>query len=490
VDQVAEGQRDRRADYRLTIRPVPAHPVRASGPKSDVSVAIVLFTRDLRVHDNPTLAVAARGADSVVPLFVLDSTILGGIANRPNRAAFLVAALRDLDAALRARGAGLVVRSGDVVAETAALADQVGADVVHVSGDASGYAQRRQERLSQRLVADGRRLQVHHDTLFVVPPGAITPVGKDHLAVFTPYHRRWEQHPRRAAAPAPRALRMPRLQMGRVPSVASISPGTPSPDLVVGGETIARKRLTGWLSQGVAGYTLGHDALADDATSRLSPYLHFGCLSPLEVATRAAEQRSPGAADFVRQLAWRDFHHQVLAARPDATRNDYRPRGDRWQHSDGELAAWRDGRTGYPIVDAGMRQLAREGWMHNRARLITAHFLTKTLYIDWRVGAAHFLDLLVDGDVANNTMNWQWCAGTGTDSRFNRAYNVTTQAKRHDPRGAYVRRYVAELAGVADKHVHEPWLLPGGQFADLGYPAPIVDQDEGRERMKRVRTKR
>jgi deoxyribodipyrimidine photo-lyase len=189
----------------------------------------------------------------------------------------------------------------------------------------------------------------------------------------------------------------------------------------------------------------------------------------------------------VRQVAWRDFYHQVLAARPDVTTADYRSRGDRWHRSKAELAAWKEGRTGYPVVDAGMRQLAREGWMHNRARLIVGHFLAKTLYIDWREGAGHFTDLLVDADVANNTMNWQWVAGTGTDSRFNRTYNVVLQGRRHDPQGRYVRRYVAELADVDDAYVHEPWLLPEDEFEALGYPAPIVDQDEARERLRSAR---
>jgi deoxyribodipyrimidine photo-lyase len=453
-----------------------------------VSVAVALFTRDLRLHDNPTLAAAVSGADRVVPVFVLDSAILRGGFNRPNRGAFLVDSLRDLDAGLRARGAALVVRSGDVVAETVRVAEQVGAEVVHVSGDASGYARRRQERLGRALAAVGRRLEVHDETLFVVPPGAIAPARRDHMAVFTPFHRRWEQRPRRGAAPTPRVLRMPRISAGHIPDAGSICAGTPSPHLALGGETAARRLLTRWLSSGIEGYATC-DSLADDATSRLSPYLHFGCLSPLEVAARAARKQTGAAAQFVRQLAWRDFHHQVLAARPDATREDYRHRGDRWQHNDEEVTAWREGRTGFPVVDAGMRQLAQEGWMHNRARLITAHFLTKTLYVDWRVGAAHFLDLLVDGDVANNTMNWQWCAGTGTDSRFNRAYNVTTQGRRHDPRGEYVRRYIEELADVDDAHIHEPWLLPAGSLDQLGYPLPIVDQDEARERMRRVRRK-
>jgi deoxyribodipyrimidine photo-lyase len=464
-----------------------SHPAQRVGKKTGVTLAIALFTRDLRVHDNPTLAAAAAGADQVVPLFVLDDAIVTSDYNRPNRAQFLAQSLRDLDSSLRERGAGLVVRRGRVVDEVARLAADLNAHVVHVSGDASGFARRRQERLGQRLADDGRRLEVHDDTLFVVPPGEITPAGGDHMAVFTPYYRRWAKHPVRALAATPRRLTMPRATRGSVPSPADICAGEPSPDVAEGGESRARRLLSRWLLDGVARYDERHDAVGDDATSRLSPYLHFGCVSPVEIVRRALDKPSQGSADFVRQIAWRDFHAQVLAARPDATRNDYRPRGDRWNRSGEELEAWRGGCTGYPIVDAGMRQLAREGFMHNRARLITAHFLCKTLYLDWRLGAAHFIELLVDGDVANNTMNWQWCAGTGTDSRFNRTYNVTAQARRHDPHGSYVRRYVAELSGVDDAYVHEPWLLPEDDFARLGYPAPIVDQVDARDRLRRGR---
>jgi deoxyribodipyrimidine photo-lyase len=242
-----------------------------------------------------------------------------------------------------------------------------------------------------------------------------------------------------------------------------------------------------WLKESLPAYVDDHDALGEDNTSRLSPYLHLGCVSPVELVRLAGEKGGPAAQAFVRQVAWRDFYAQVLAARPDVTTADYRGRGDRWHRDEAELAAWKEGRTGYPVVDAGMRQLAREGWMHNRARLITAHFLCKTLYLDWRLGAQHFVDLLVDGDVASNTMNWQWVAGTGTDSRFNRQYNVTTQARRHDPHGRYVRRYVEELAAVDDAYVHEPWLLPEDEFAKLGYPAPVVDQDEARDRLRQAR---
>jgi deoxyribodipyrimidine photo-lyase len=250
-----------------------------------------------------------------------------------------------------------------------------------------------------------------------------------------------------------------------VPKLADLTREKPSPDLPAGGETAARRRLAAWARGGLARYEERADDLAADATSRLSPYLRFGCLSPLEVESRAS-----GAEAFVRQLCWRDFFQQVTAARPDWARRDYRPRSVGWREDDEALQAWKDGRTGYPVVDAGMRQLAREGWMHNRARLIAGSFLTKDLRVDWRKGAAHFWDLLVDGEIANNTGNWQWVAGTGNDTRPNRVLNPTTQAKRHDPEGEYVRRYVPELAGIDGSRVHEPWKLDG-----VDYPAPIVD---------------
>ena len=450
--------------------------------------SVAVLTRDLRVHDNPVLHGAASDGDAVVPLFVLDRAILRSDYNRPNRARFLVQCLRDIDGALRERGAGLVVRDGDWVREVCQVARDTGAVSVHVAGDVTGYARDRVERLRGGLPS-GVDLVVHEDALFVVPPGELRPSGgKDHMAVFTPYFRRWSAHPVREQVPTPRALRLPAgLAKGRLPAADGLADGRVSPDLATGGETAARRRMSTWLRHGLADYTDDHDALGNDNTSRLSPYLHFGCLSPLELTRQAGQSRSAAAEAFVRQVAWRDFYAQLLAARPDATTADYRSRGDRWHSSPAELAAWKDGRTGYPVVDAGMRQLAREGWMHNRARLIVAHFLCKTLYLDWREGAQHFVDLLLDADVASNTMNWQWVAGTGTDSRFNRTYNVTLQARRHDPRGTYVRRYVEELAGLDDAYVHEPWLLPEDEREKLGYPDPIVDQDEARERLKAAR---
>jgi deoxyribodipyrimidine photo-lyase len=260
-----------------------------------------------------------------------------------------------------------------------------------------------------------------------------------------------------------------------LPRAESLTSGSTSPGLPAGGESEARRRLRSWLAGPLSAYGDRHDDLAADATSRLSPYLHFGCLSPVELLHRARAQDNPGAHAFVRQLAWRDFHHQVLAARPDAATHDYRPRNDRWRHAPKETEAWQEGRTGYPVVDAALRQLSHEGWMPGRARLLAASFLTRTLYVDWRVGARHFLDLLVDGDIANNQLNWQWVAGTGTDTRPGRVLNPLTQARRHDPHGDYVRRWLPELRNLDAPAIHRVPYLDAATRADLDYPAPIVD---------------
>lgn len=447
--------------------------------------SVVLFTRDLRIRDNPALRSAADDSEFVVPLFVLDEGILKGDYNRPNRARFLAESLADLDASLKKAGAGLVIRRGDVVEETLKVARQVKATRVRVAHDVSRYAARREERLHEALDPEGIELHVHEDSLFVVPPGRLSSAGRTYVAVFTPYHRKWEKERHREPLAAPEQLRLPRISVGKLPEPAEICGGEPAPDLAEGGETKGRALFTAWVKEHSDEYDEGHDDLSGDRTSRISPYLHFGCVSPVELVTEGQE-----AEGFVRQIAWRDFHHQVLGARPETVRQDYRTQGDQWRPPGTEFEAWKAGRTGLPLVDAGMRQLVQEGWMHNRARLVVGHFLTKTLYIDWRLGAQHFIDHLVDGDTANNTMNWQWVAGTGTTSRANRVYNVTLQGQRHDPTGDYVRRYVPELAGIPGIKVHEPWALPADEREKLDYPEPIVDVREGNERFLTARGKR
>ncbi|MEE1825021.1 deoxyribodipyrimidine photo-lyase [Streptomyces sp. BE20] len=440
-----------------------------------MTVAIALLTQDLRLHDNPVLHAAAAAADEVVPLFVLDPDVSAVGFAAPNRAAFLAGCLADLDASLRPLGGRLVLRRGRSASATARLAAEVDAASVHVAAGVSAFAHRREQALREQL---GDRLHVHDGSLTVAVPGAVTPAGKDHYAVFTPYFRAWSQAPRRTVHRAPRALRTPEGIAGEsVPTAAPDSPALPP-----GGERTARRL---WQRYPLERYADLHDDLGADGTSRLSPYLHFGCLSVGELVADAERQGHEGAEAFVRQLAWRDFHHQVLAARPEAAHRDYRDRGDRWlPEDDEECEAWRTGRTGFPLVDAGMRQLAHEGWMHNRARLVTASFLAKTLYRDWRIGARHFLRLLVDGDLANNQLNWQWVAGTGTDTRPNRVLNPLSQADRLDPDGAYVRRWVPELADVRGRAVHRPWRL---DRPPAGYPAPVVDPDALSTRLRSAR---
>jgi deoxyribodipyrimidine photo-lyase len=440
-----------------------------------VSTSIVLFNRDLRVRDNPALAAAAK-AERTVPLFVLDPALLEARFAAPNRVAFLLESLRDLGERLRRAGGRLYVRHGDPVAEALALAHECGAGELHVSADWSAFAQRREERLRRACKEERISFRAHPGTT-IVSPGTVTPGGGDHFKVFSPFHRAWEEVPSRALAAAPRRLKVPsRLAAGRLPALDSLLRGELSPERVSGGESEGLEAMRAFLRDGLAGYSDHHDDLPGDETSGLSPYLRFGCISPLELLSEARSRRGGGA--FARQLCWRDFHHQVLAANPSLPHRDYRPRGDRWSRSHRAFEAWQEGRTGYPIVDAAMRQLCREGRMHNRARMIVASFLTKDLYLDWRWGAEHFWDLLSDGEIANNAGNWQWVAGTGNDTRPNRVFNPIRQAHRFDPNGDYVRRYLPELETVAGKAVHEPWRLDAKRRRQLDYPGPIVDHDD------------
>ena len=317
----------------------------------------------------------------------------------------------------------------------------------------------------------GRRLGVAHTTIGrglgqreqAAGQQASLAGGLGHLSFFD-----WRAAAWRKPCPVPPHIPLPPIEkIGRLPAKAAASPG-----LAPGGETAGRKRFVGWRQRLLAGYGENHDDLAGDATSRLSAYLRFGCVSPLEVAIGALDR--PGGEEYCRQLAWRDFFYQVTAAFPDIARKSYRP-GAAWHEDRRALDAWREGQTGIPIVDAGLRQLAAEGFMHNRARMVTASFLTRNLGIDWRHGLAHFDALLADADVANNAGNWQWVAGTGHNTRPNRVMNPLRQAQRFDRSGEYVRRYVPELAGLDPAWIQTPWKLPPAQRVRMGYPGPLVE---------------
>ncbi len=432
--------------------------------------ALVVFTRDLRLRDQPALAAACSRADHVVLAFIMDTAILASPFNRPNRTGFLLDSLTDLDASIRERGGHLVLRHGQWIDEVLRIAHESDATEIHIANDVSRVAQARLRALDE--TARRSRVDVHrHDAITIVAPGAIAPPSGDHYKVFTPYYRRWLALPRRTTAPTPARIDVLEHITGEpIPTLGQVSRGARSPDVALGGEHEAQRRLDAWLPSSLPDYEKRRDELSRDATSRLSPYLHFGCVSPVELTTRVRGE--PGGEALIRQLCWRDFYHQVLAARPDASWHDYRTRDDDWSDDHDAFETWRLGRTGFPVVDAGMRQLAREGFMHNRARMITASFLTKDLYIDWRWGASHFLDWLTDGDIANNNLNWQWTAGTGTDSNPYRVFNPTVQGTRFDPGGDYVRRYVPELADIPGPQVHD---ADPETRRRAGYPEPIVD---------------
>jgi deoxyribodipyrimidine photo-lyase len=434
--------------------------------------ALVWFRRDLRVHDHPALTAAHRECDRVVPVFVLDPRLLGGRFPSPNRAWFLHGCLAELRDALRQRGADLVIREGRPEKALPELARECGAETVYFAADVSPFARARDRRVAEVLDARPQPGLFVSDDLAAVKP----------YSVFTPFHRTWQQLPRREVHGAPRRLHFPDgLAAGRLPAAPEPEARDPFPP----GERAARDRASRWLADGLDRYEERHDRLAG-GTSQLSPYLHFGCLSARELEQRAGER---GGHAFVRQLAWRDFYAHVLLHHPGNTHAAH-GREPEWDDDEELLDAWREGRTGYPVVDAAMRQLLHTGWMHNRGRLIAGCFLTKHLHLDWRRGEAHFMRHLLCGDEASNNGNWQWIASVGVDPApyFRRMYNPMTQQRRHDPDGEYVRRWLPELRDVPLAKLAEPWTMTAHEQAAAGcvidrdYPGPVVDHKMERQR--------
>jgi deoxyribodipyrimidine photo-lyase len=441
--------------------------------------------RDLRLADHPALLAALDAADEVVPLFVLDPHLQA--SSGAPRLAFLAGGLAELN---QRTGGRLVLRTGPPAREVAAVAREVEADEVFVTADFGPYGTRRDAVVGKALAADGRRL-TPVDSPYAVAPGDVTTAEGTPFQVFTPFHRRWRDHGWGVPMPEPTA---PRWATGMASEPVPQGPDLGATTILPPGETAALRRLDEFADR-VAGYARGRDHPAEDATSRLSVYLKFGCIHPRQALAAVRNHKGEGAERFRTELAWRDFYASVLAAHPRSARHPLRPEMaamavDTGTDADRRFEAWAEGRTGYPIVDAGMRQLREEAWMHNRVRMIVASFLVKDLHLDWLRGADLFMDRLQDGDVASNSHGWQWVAGTGTDpAPYFRIFNPTTQGKRLDPDGDYVRRWVPELRRIEGAAVHEPWRLGGGP--PFGYPAPIVVHDEERRealaRYQRIR---
>ena len=453
------------------------------------SVALLWYRRDLRVHDHPALTHALSIADAVLPVFVLDPRILEGRWRSANRRWFLAGALAGLDSELRDRGSSLMVVAGDPAELVPAVARATGASVVVGTRDLAPYGRRRDERVAAALRGLGVGFDAGRGLLVHEPEDVLKPDGSP-FSVFSPFHRRWESLSRRPVLSAPAAIPTPPLPgagglgvvtIGDVPAAIDATTPTADPALLLEPtERAARARLAAWAeSPALAAYDTGRDRLDRDGTSRLSQDLRWGLLSPVEVLERTTGA-GRGRARFHAEIAWRDFYAHLLWHEPRVARESFRRElgGIEWDADDATVGAWKNGRTGYPVVDAAMRQLLATGWMHNRARMIVASFLTKHLGVDWRVGEAHFMAHLVDGDPASNNGGWQWAASTGTDPQpWFRIFNPTLQGRRHDPDGAYVRRWVPELAARTDLvagDVHEP---PAG-----AYLPRVVDHAEARRR--------
>ncbi len=450
---------------------------------------IVWFTRDLRLHDHPALRAALDRCERVVCVFCLDDRLLSGRNASGPRTQFMLECLAELRERL---DGNLVVRRGSPERELVDLAGEVDAGEVHFSADSGPFARRRMTRVWRALEAAGVEPWAHPGLHAVDDLTAIRTQADKPYTVFSPFHRSWLEVPRREVLGRPRSLpALPSgVRKGRIPTLDALGMEQEVDEPMPGGEVAARQRLSRFLTRGVSGYTDNHDALGRDKTSRLSPYLHFGCISPREIEERLPRGKGPDA--FRRQLCWRDFYHHVLRHFPDNAQGEFQERyRDQiaWNDNAEHFRAWCDGQTGYPLVDAGMRQLRREGFMHNRARLVVGSFLTKDLGIDWRSGERWFMRLLLDGDEANNNGNWQWIASVGVDPQpfFRRIYNPARHMERFDPEGHYVRRYVPELQRVPDRYLPEPWTMPEEIQAQCGcvigrdYPEPIVDHREARE---------
>ena len=441
-----------------------------------MTTSLLWFRRDLRLRDHPALLAAATAADEVVPLFVLDPALLRSAGARAGRLRASLTALRgDLDGAL-------VIRTGDPAEVVPDLAAEVGADEVHVTVETTPYGRRRDERVAARLGAVGARL-VPTGSPYAAGPGTVRTAQGGPYRVFTPFSRAWrEQGWPAPAGPADVAWR------SGVPGEHLDGPDDPGD----AGERAALKRWGAFLETGLTSYGIDRDRPDLDATSRMSIPLKYGEVHPRTLLADLARRRSPATAAsidrFVTELAWREFYADVLWHDPESAWHDWRDdlRGMPYDDEPGLVEAWRLGRTGYPFVDAGMRQLLAEGWMHNRLRMVTASFLVKDLHTWWPIGARHFLEHLLDGDLASNSHGWQWVAGTGTDAApYFRVFNPVTQGLRFDPGGDYVRRWVAELRHLPGSAAHEPWRHDDGY--DRGYAHRVVDHaDERRDALARL----
>ena len=436
--------------------------------------SLLWFRRDLRLDDHPALLHAAESGD-VLGVFVADDSLLHG-SGSPRRH-FLAGCLDELSASMNGR---LLVTHGKPENVIPMLAAKVGATAVHVSADYGPYGRARDERVAKALQAKGIDF-VATGSAYAVAPGRVRKPDGTPYAVFTPFHRAWSAHGWRKPAGAGGQINWidPADVGHRYESTKLSAPIPDTMHLPDPGEKAARDVWADFLERAVRDYDDERNRPDHPGTSHMSVYLKWGCIHPRTLMADLATRRSAGAASYQRELGFREFYADILFHHPETLTESAdltidRLEWDSGDEADERLEAWKAGRTGYPYIDAGMRQLLAEGWIHNRVRMGVASFLIKDLHLAWQLGAAHFMDHLVDGDIASNTHGWQWVAGAGAQAApYYRVFNPTTQGEKFDPKGDYVRKYVPELAGIPGKSVHQPWNLPDG--IPSGYVEPIVD---------------
>ena len=466
---------------------------------TDTSTTLLWFRQDLRLQDHAALAAAIGDGRRVVPVYVLDDESpgawrLGGAARW-----WLHHSLQSLGRSLAERGSGLVLRRGSSAVCLAALAQEVGATEVHAGRMHEPWARRADEAVATALGQVGAALRLHRTATLFDLDGIRSKTGGIY-GVYGPFAKQLRARPAPAEPlPAPARIASPALPASDALADWGLLPTRP--DWAAGfretwqvGEQAAHARLRAFVEKAVHGYDTGRNLPGQPGTSMVSAHLHWGELSPGQVwhaAAAASETTGQGIETYLGEILWRDFSAYLLWHNPHMPEQPLRPSFASLPFRDApaELEAWRRGRTGVPIVDAGMRQLWRIGWMHNRVRMITASFLVKQLLISWQAGTAFFWDTLVDADLASNSASWQWIAGCGIDSQpFFRVFNPVSQGEKFDPAGAYVRRWVPELARLPDRYVHAPWTAPAAVLQGAGvrlghdYPAPLVDLAQGRQR--------
>jgi len=435
-------------------------------------------------------------SDTVVPVFVLDPCLLSSPYVGPQRTAFLFAGLRSLDQGLHRLGSRLIIRCGEPVKELATLAFESNATAIFAEEDISPYARQRDTQVQDALPL------ILTGGLTVHPPELVFKKNGQPYTVFTPYSKAWKALPRPGATdllPRPVALNTP-VDLITLPIPAE--PVLSNQGRFKPGENEALKRLEKFTARGdqaIYNYAERRNRPDVDSTSGLSPYIRFGMLSLRQVVVAACkaidlahdQQSRKGAETWLNELVWREFYLSILYHYPHVRQRSFRSQYDAiiWENDPKAFEAWCQGRTGYPIVDAAMHQLAKSGWMHNRMRMIVASFLVKDLLIDWRWGERWFMQQLIDGDPASNNGGWQWTAGTGTDAApYFRIFNPVLQSQKFDPHGVYIRSWLPELAGVPDKHIHEPWRMPeriqeqAKCHIGRDYPRPIVNHATARKR--------